>query len=117
MAKKEFTATQVMALQEETLKQLKILAEQYGGIMDKLSEHDKRFDELEEKLTIRMDKGFTRLEVRIDGHDKRFDKLEGRFDKLEGRFDKLEIKVDKYCQKNETEHSDFQHRLQAAELK
>ena len=89
MVKKEFTAAQVMALQEENRKHIEIVGEQFSSIQEKLSEHDKSFIDLEEKLTNRMDKGFARLEN----------------------------KVDKYFQKNETEHSNFQHRLQAAELK
>lgn len=102
MAKKEFTATQVMALQEETLKQFKIIAEQYGSVMDKLSEHDKRFEMI--------DKRFELIDLRLVNIDMRFKQIDKRFDRLEG-------KVDKYFHKNETEHLDFQHRLQAVELK
>lgn len=47
MPKKEFTATEVMALQEETLKEVKIIGEQYSYIKEKVDKIDKIEEDIE----------------------------------------------------------------------
>lgn len=50
--------------------------------------------ELLEKMYVEMQKGFNRLDGRIDGVESRFDGVESRFDGLERRLDKVESRLD-----------------------
>ena len=52
MAEKEFTATQVMALQEELGKGIKVIGEQYSEIKQELKTINGRLENLEEKVDI-----------------------------------------------------------------
>jgi hypothetical protein len=56
-------------------------------------------DERLDDLTVRMDRGFDRVdgdlrELRVE-MDARFDRVEGRFDRAEGRMDRLEGKMER----------------------
>lgn len=52
MAEKEFTATEVMALQERLEKGITVIAEQYSGIKQELKTINGRLENLEEKVDI-----------------------------------------------------------------
>lgn len=52
MAKEEFTASQVMALQERLEKRIEVIAEQYGGLSRDVKEMKPKLDQVVEDLII-----------------------------------------------------------------
>lgn len=80
MPKKEFTVTEVMALQEETLHYVKIIAEQHGSIVDSIQEINGKLSHLENiEDDISIIK--TSLRQKVDVQD--FQALEKRVIRLE----------------------------------
>jgi len=63
-----------------------LLIEQVAGNTEKLFEHDKRFDIIDQRLE--------GLEVKMVNVEGKVDNLEGKVDNLENKFDNLEGKVD-----------------------
>lgn len=52
MPKKEFTTTEVMALQEEMLHHIKIIGEQHGTIVDNIQKMNGRLEHIEDDIQI-----------------------------------------------------------------
>lgn len=77
MAKKEFSAGEVMALQEELGKGIQVIGEQYSGIVKKLGSIDDRLEKIEDTLDLMK---FT-LRLKVDYRD--FQVLEKRVIRLE----------------------------------
>ena len=99
---KELFERQTRVLIEQFRFELRTVAEQYGSIVLKLSEHDQRFIKIEEKL---------------QQHDLEFVKVHTRFDNLENRFGNLESHFDKLDSQIGTILLDHEHRLKGIEQK
>lgn len=94
---REFDAgRETRVLLEQIHSEVKTVSEQHGSIMEKLQEHDQRF----EKIDGRLDK----IELKLIAHDGRFANMDERFDRLEKvitgvvsdhetRIKKLEVKA------------------------
>ncbi|WP_421828201.1 hypothetical protein [Larkinella sp.] len=99
---------------EIALKQDRMLG-QIGMIVDQVSLHTVRLDDLTRRVTstekkidtlasglanVTIDLNETRQEIRnrLDQVDQRFDKIDQRFDKIDQRFDKLETQMEKMDQ-------------------
>lgn len=80
MVKKEFSAGEVMALQEELNKGIKVIGEQYSGITKKLGVIDNRLEKIEDTLDVMK---FS-LRQKVDYRD--FEVLEKRVIHLEKKF-------------------------------
>jgi peptidoglycan hydrolase CwlO-like protein len=82
MPKDKFTATEVMALQEQTLKEVRILGEGVRVLDEKLSDVKVKVDKIEEDVgELKQDMKVVKLTLthtpgRINDHENRIGKLE-----------------------------------------
>ncbi len=80
MSKKEFSATEVMALQEQTLKEIRVMSEGLNYVMEKV----KKIDKIEEDVAVlKEDMKIVKISLaqkadisRVDDHEIRITKLE-----------------------------------------
>jgi len=90
---------------EDLKDQIKIVSEQVAVNTEKLTEHDLRFNKIEEKLEGH-DLRFNKIEEKLEGHDLRFNKIEEKLEGHDLRFNKVDdtlevIKLDIEFIKNE----------------
>ena len=76
------TGRETRVLLEQIHSEVKTVSEQHGSIMEKLQEHDQRF----EKIAGRLDK----IELNLIAHDGRFANMDARFSNMDARFDRIE---------------------------
>ncbi len=98
---KFFASNEVMAMLENMNDGIQVIAEQHGGIVNRLDKIDNRLD--------KMDDRFDKIDVRLDKMDDRFDKVDARFDKIDIRLDKLQDDVTeiKYKLSEKVDMKDF----------
>lgn len=80
MAKKEFSATEVMTLQEELNKGIKVIDEQHLGIVKRLTSIDDRLEKIEDTLDL------MKFSLRQKVDYREFEALEKRVIHLEKKF-------------------------------
>ncbi len=81
-------------LLEEIRSEVKTVSEQHGSIMEKLQEHDQRF----EKIQARLEK----IELKQISHDGKFEKIELKQISHDGKFDRIEKVITTVMSDHET---------------
>ncbi len=83
-------------LLEQIRSEVRTVSEQHGSVMEKLQEHDQRFEKIEHKLE-QHDVHFLHIDQRFQNMDARFDRLEkvvtGVISDHETRIKRLEVKA------------------------
>ena len=85
MTKKEFTATQVMALQEEMHKGIKVIGEQHQEIIGKFSVVNQQF--------VKIDKRFDHMGLQMDKMVQRMDRMENNIDRMEDNIELIKFSL------------------------
>ncbi|MCD6244799.1 MAG: DUF3782 domain-containing protein [Candidatus Korarchaeota archaeon] len=78
---------------EEHDRKFNEVIEEIRGIKEKLVEHDRKFNEVIERLE-EHDRKFNEVIGRLEEHDRKFNEVIGRIEKLEERFEQLSMRVE-----------------------
>ena len=78
---------------EEHDRKFNEVIEEIRGIKEKLVEHDRKFNEVIERLE-EHDRKFNEVIERLEEHDRKFNEVIGRIEKLEERFEQLSMRVE-----------------------
>src|SRR3989338_3821397 len=97
-------------LLEQIHSEVKTVSEQHGSLMDKLQEHDQRFDKIESKLE-QHDLRFLQMDQKFLNVESRLDHVEGMFDHVEGRLDRIEKVVTGVMSNHETRIKKVEEKL------
>ena len=85
---KEFDSQrETRVLLEEIHSEVKTVSEQHGSIMEKLQEHDQRF----EKIDGRLDK----IELKLIAHDAKFSNMDEKFSNMDAKFSNMDARFDR----------------------
>ena len=94
-AKSSFdTQQETRVLLEQIRLEVRTVSEQHGSIMEKLQEHDQRFNKIEAHLE--------KIDLKLLSHDGKFADMEARFDRLEGKIDRIEKVITGVMSEHET---------------
>ena len=120
MAKKKLTASKtnskpvLKSAKKKAVKKSKATLDSIqvtlATVVDKLTQHDNMFGQINEKLT-QHDGQFTQINQRFDKVDQKFVQIDQRFDKMDQRFDKMDQRMDKFDSKLAKVESNQENRI------
>ena len=72
--------------------------EQFNLIMNKLEEHDKRFNQIDKKLE-EVDKKFEQIDKKFEQIDKKFEQIDKKFEQIDKKFEEIDRRFEEIDKK------------------